>query len=131
MSSIVRAVVSFLLLASWGAAQTAPRTYVYDAAGNRSSVVNQIRLDAAAGLFVEPERAMVGERMNLYGRNFPAGQPGQVAVVLGGQAATVLAVGDRVITVEVPAGVVTGPTSICPTTMSVRREEFRTSMPEP
>lgn len=97
-----------LALCNGSSAQGGQRLYQYDARGNRISASSQIRFTSAAAFSIQPRRVVVGDTLNVYGRNFPAGQNGSVSVTLGGAAAIVLNVATRVITVEVPAGVTGG-----------------------
>ncbi len=89
-------------------AQSTTRTYVLDADGNRASSTRQVRFTAARGYAIDPRRALVGERINVYGRNLPAGNPGAVAVDFGGVPAPVIAVSERVLTVEIPVSAQSG-----------------------
>ncbi|MBK8101307.1 MAG: IPT/TIG domain-containing protein [Planctomycetes bacterium] len=86
----------------------ATRTYTFDAMGNRTGVTNQIRFTSVAGYMIEPTEAIAGDRLNVYGRNFPAGRNANVTVTIAGTPATVQTVGTNVITVTVPAGATTG-----------------------
>lgn len=95
-------------LASFTPGQGAPRAYSYDALGNRTGATNQITFTSADALEISPRRASPGETVNIYGRNFPAGSAAGVSVTLGGISATIVSVGSRVLTIQVPQGVTSG-----------------------
>src|SRR5262245_19853142 len=73
--------------------------YTYDALGNRTAVSNQISLTSATAFSFEPRRVLAGDRVNIYGQNFPAGNNAAVLVGFNGVQATVISVSTRVITV--------------------------------
>ncbi len=83
-------------------------SYVVDADGNRTSATNQIRLTGIGGFSIEPNRAIPGDRINIYGRNFDVTDPSQFAIDFNGEAGVVHSVSRRVITVEIPLTAVDG-----------------------
>ena len=92
--------------------QAAPRTYTYCTLGNRIVATNQIRFTTGAGFPIEPRRPVAGEKVNLFGRNFPIGQNSAVTVSFNGTPGVVQSVAERVITVVVPANVTSGPVTL-------------------
>lgn len=84
------------------------RGFVYGVTGNRIAATNLIRFTSSAAFGLDPSQAVSGERVNIYGRNFPAGQSNAVVVSFNGVAASVVSVGERVVTVIVPAGMTSG-----------------------
>jgi hypothetical protein len=101
-------VVFVLLVASLCPGQTTTRVYKHDSLGNRSSATNLIRFTSSAAFGFEPRRAFTGDRVNIYGRNFPAGVNKDAVVKFGTLTGKTLFVGERVITVEVPANITSG-----------------------
>jgi hypothetical protein len=99
--------VLMIILATAGRSQSI-RTYTYDAVENRAAATGLIRFTSASTFGIEPARAVAGERINIFGRNFPAGQNSAVAVSFSGSPATIVSVGERVIAAVVPANVTSG-----------------------
>ncbi|MBL8804756.1 MAG: IPT/TIG domain-containing protein [Planctomycetes bacterium] len=89
------------LLAGTSQAQS-QRDYTYDALGNRVAATNQVRFTAADAFSIQPRRALVGDAVNIYGRNFPFAAPGTVAVTVAGQAAAITSVAPNVISFTMP-----------------------------
>ena len=103
MIRIIRAVLLTSLPLSMLAGETlcqGTRRYTYDAQGNRTMVTNLVRLTSSAAFSIQPRRAVSGDRVNVFGRNFPAGDTNAVSVSFDSIPATVLSVSDRVITVD-------------------------------
>ncbi|MCA8961255.1 MAG: hypothetical protein KDC38_12110, partial [Planctomycetes bacterium] len=80
----------------------------YDIDGNRVATSSSIRFTSVGGFSVDPERAVPGDRINIYGRNFDTANPGQFAVSFAGEVGSVVHVSERVITVDLPATAVEG-----------------------
>ena len=111
MIRIIRAVLLTSLPLTMLAGETlcqGTRSYTYDDQGNRTMVTNLVRLTSSAAFSIQPRRAVSGDRVNIFGRNFPAGDTNAVSVSFDSIPATVLSVSGRVITVDMPAGATRG-----------------------
>ena len=84
------------------------RTYGYDEVQNRTFASNQVRFTSTSALSFRPRRAVLGGRVNIFGRNFDATDPTGHSVTFNGLNAPVLFVGPRVLTVDVPMGATSG-----------------------
>ncbi|MGE3166740.1 MAG: beta strand repeat-containing protein [Planctomycetota bacterium] len=96
-----------VLLASSAAAfgQASTRGYTHDLRGNRTQATGQVRFSSAGAFHFEPNRVVPGDRVNIYGRNFPTAMPSQYSVSFAGMPGTIESVAERVITVVVPSSV--------------------------
>lgn len=101
-------VVAVCLAAQTSFAQTVT-TYQYDSLGNRTSATNLFRLTDTQVLSSQPRSGIPTDPMIILGRNLTPGDGAGVSVTINGVAAQVLRVSTRVISVEVPIGVGTGP----------------------
>jgi len=106
MRAVEVIVVSWVFVAS--VAAQAVRDYDYDSERNRVGGTQQVVFSVADAFRIEPQYAAVGQRINIYGRNFPVGDVANTDVTFGGLPGNVLFVAERVITVEVPTGATTG-----------------------
>ena len=84
-------------------------TYQYDSVGNRTVATNLLRFVDTEIFSFQPQVALHGQRVNIFGRNMPPGDGSGITVAIDGVPATVLSVAPNVITVEVPQGTMTGP----------------------
>ncbi|MFN0057961.1 MAG: beta strand repeat-containing protein [Planctomycetota bacterium] len=74
----------------------------FDLNGNRTAASSQIRFTSVGGFSFEPNRAVPGDRINIYGRNFPIAAPSLYSVSFAGGLGTVVSVAERVIAVDIP-----------------------------
>ncbi len=105
---LISALLAVTAVVAESRAQSVNTSYDYDPVGNRTSVVNLMRVTAPQVFGAQPPMALFGERVNILGRNLPAGDAGASAT-FNGVAAAVISVAPNVITVEVPSGASTGP----------------------
>ncbi|MFN0057822.1 MAG: hypothetical protein ACKVX7_05130, partial [Planctomycetota bacterium] len=82
--------------------------YDYDVNGNRTLGTGQARFTGVGEFSFEPNRAVPGERINIYGRNFPLAAPGLYSVSFAGALGTVVSVAERVIAVDIPVAAAPG-----------------------
>ena len=94
------------------AAASAPaqttRDYEYDLMKNRTRATQQVRFTGAAVFNFEPKRALTEERVNIFGRNLPAGDASMMDVAIGGVSVPIVLVSPRVLTIELPSGLAGG-----------------------
>ncbi|MFT5153141.1 MAG: hypothetical protein ACI841_003141, partial [Planctomycetota bacterium] len=96
----------FQILGLSALAQT--RTYTQDDMGNRTAATQQVRFTSTAAFQIKPRRALVGDRINIYGRKFPTTQPTQLQVLFGTTPGVIHSVSERVLSVTIPASVDSG-----------------------
>jgi hypothetical protein len=84
-------------------------TYQYDSLGNRTSATSLFRLTDTQVFSAQPRSGIPTDPMIILGRNFTPGDGAGISVTINGVSALVLSVSTRVISVEVPLGVGTGP----------------------
>ena len=101
--------VALLCVASvLNAGEETTREYEYDSLGNRTSATNQVRFTSTSAFTFQPKVVLSGDRLNIYGRNFPAGDATDITVTFNDVEAEIISVAPRVVTLIVPDEVSSG-----------------------